>query len=174
MKAAWQTLPLTVRIESLMTLANAALAHDDKTKAIALLDEARPFLDDYDWSARLRLPLDARLAAIRHRAGDTERARSEADAALALYEAERSIITNIYRAGVLRPLAEAYFEMGDAATARAIYARALEEGVVNPNSRPRAEDLSDTCCSMARTGLEPDERMWDRIREIKKGLSHPW
>ena len=76
--------------------------------------------------------------------------------------------------GVLRPLAEAYLAQDDVATARTLYAQAVEAGVANPNSRPRAEDLSATCCSMALHGFEPDEALWARLVAVRASLAEPW
>jgi len=81
---------------------------------------------------------------------------------------------NIYRAGALRPLAEAYQSMGDTAAALTVFKKAVEEGVENPNSRPRVEDLSATCRSMALSGVEPDADLWARLREVFTGLGQPW
>lgn len=64
--------------------------------------------------------------------------------------------------------------MGDTAAALAVYKRAVEEGVHNPNSRPRAEDLSATCCSMALHGVEPDGSLWARMEDIRGRLGDPW
>ena len=111
---------------------------------------------------------------MRWRAGDESRARVDAEDLRRRYETQRERIVNIYRAEALHPLAEAYETMGDRITALAVYRRALEEGVVNPNSRPRAEDLAATCCSMAVHGVEPDEVVWTRIMEIAQGLGSPW
>jgi hypothetical protein len=52
--------------------------------------------------------------------------------------------------------------------------RFVEEGVENPNSRPRAEDLSATCRSMALHAVEPDADLWKRMRQIGDGLGPPW
>ena len=116
----------------------------------------------------------AQLAALRHRAGEKSQARVEVDAALAKFEAERQKIVNIDRAKTLRPIAEAYSSMSDASAALMVYKRALEEGVENPNSRPRAEDLAATLCSMALNRFEPDAQTWLRIVEICDGLGQPW
>jgi hypothetical protein len=64
--------------------------------------------------------------------------------------------------------------MGDEAGALFVYRQAVEEGVENPNSRPRAEDLSATCCSMALHAVEPDAELWKRIRQISEQLGDPW
>jgi hypothetical protein len=80
------------------------------------------------------------------------------EAALARYDAERDQIVNIYRATALRALAEALQTMGDGARSLAVYRRAVEEGNGNPNSRPRADDLTTTACSMALRGRRARRR----------------
>ena len=58
--------------------------------------------------------------------------------------------------------------------ASAEFTGAIEEGIENPNSRPRAQDLTTTCVSMAVHGVEPNEGIWIRVRQILDGLSDPW
>jgi hypothetical protein len=131
-------------------------------------------MDEYEWPLQHRIAVIGKLTALRFRAGDEETARSDADAALALFAEQGKNIVNIWRAGALRPLAQAYQVMGDTATALSVYKRAVDEGVDNPNSRPRAEDLSATCCSMALYAVQPDAELDTRIRQIKDGLADPW
>jgi len=173
-KGSWNKMPLPIRVELTMTLAGFALGHEDREKALALVNEGRALVDGAKWNPEDVIPLAARLAGLRWRAGDTDTARKEADSALALFESERAKIVDIFRAAVLRPLAEAYRSMGDAPAALAVYKRAVEAGVENPNSRPRAEDLSATCCSMALHEVEPDAALKTRMTEICNGLGPPW
>jgi tetratricopeptide (TPR) repeat protein len=173
-KASWERLPLFVRVELLMKLARCALDHGDRGEALELVNEAQALFESAAWPLEHRIPLAARLAALRFGAGDAARAREDADAALALFDAEGEQIVNIYRARALRPLAEAYQAFGDAAAALEVYRRAVEEGVGNPNSRPRALDLSATCLSMALHGVEPDAVLRARIRRISEELGPPW
>jgi hypothetical protein len=173
-KASWEKMPVMVRIELLMDLAGAALDHEDREKALALVDEAQLEMESGTWTPEFGVPLRAKLAGLRFRAGDEDRARSDADRALALYEAKLDTIVNIYRAGALRPLAEAYHAMGDGPAALAVYMKAVEAGVENPNSRPRAQDLSATCISMALHGIEPDADLWARMLQIFEDLGQPW
>ncbi len=173
-ETAWAKMPIQVRLDTLMALTNHALEHKDSPKALELVNAADKLLDSTQSSAESHVPLRAQLAALRFRVGDVERARKSADDALALYEKDGAKIVNMYRAGVLRPLAEAYQAMGDTAQARKVYAMALEEGVVNPNSRPRAEDLAATACSMAVHGVEPDAALKKRLAEVRAGLGNPW
>ena len=173
-KASWGRLPIPVRVELLLDMARSAVEHADDAHALELLDEMQLVLDGNRWAPEARIPLMARLAALRDRAGAREAARHDADAALALFGSEREAIVDIDRAGALRPLAEAYHSMGDTPAALAVYATALREGARNPNARPRAEDLSATCASMARTGVEPDAATRELIEHIRAGLGTPW
>ncbi|HVS10399.1 MAG TPA: hypothetical protein VMS76_11035 [Planctomycetota bacterium] len=174
MAAAWDRLPLAIRIELTMDMARSALDHGDRDKALELIGDAKSVLDGSKWTPEHGIPLVARLAELRSRAGDEGAARKDLTAALARFEVERDLIVDIYRAGALRALAEAYQGMGDAQSASRIYGKALEEGVHNPNSRPRAEDLSATCVSMALHGFEPEAELRARMLEIHAALGPPW
>jgi tetratricopeptide (TPR) repeat protein len=173
-KASWDKLPVFIRMELLMALSESALKHADQGKALELVNEAQRLMDASQWTLENRVPIAARLCAARFRAGDKEKAHADADALRCRFDAEGQTIVNIYRAGVLRPLAEAYQAMEDTARALEVYKKAVEAGVENPNSRPRAEDLAATCCSMAVHGVEPDAGLWQRMREIRSGLGDPW
>lgn len=173
-KTSWDKLPITVRVDLLVELAESALEHADRGKALELIGEVDAMMETAAWKPELRIPLLARLAGIRHRAGDEEGARKEADAALSIFEAERDKIFDYKRAETLRPVAEAYRTMGDTAAARKIYAKAVEEGALNVNARPRADDLTATCCSMALHAVEPDAELRARMQQIRSGLREPW
>ena len=173
-KTAWNPLPIAVRIDLLMEMTDSALDHLDQAKALALVNEAREFLDNHEWPPEYRFPMAAKLIALRFRAGDEKHAEADADELLSNFETEGKKIVNIYRAEALRPLAEAYQVMRKTAAALEVYKQVIEAGVENPNSRPRAEDLTATCCSMAVYAVEPDAELFDRIREIYDGLGDPW
>lgn len=173
-KSSWGKLPIMIRIELMMKLAQFSLDHQDQTKALQLVNDTQVIIDGSQWTPETRVPLMGRLARLRSLSGDVEKARAAADAALALFEAERDKIMGIDRAGALRPLAEAYQSMTDNAAALSVYKKAVEEGAENPNARPRAEDLSSTCCSMALRGVEPDTELWTRLHQIQGGLGQPW
>jgi tetratricopeptide (TPR) repeat protein len=173
-RAVWDSMPPFIQIEPLLELAGFALRHEDQVKALDLVNEAKAVMGGASWRPRVQVPLMARLAELRFRAGDEEQARIELKQALDLFEAKQSQIVNIYRAETLHPVAEAYQAMGETARALEIYGRAVEAGMENPNSRPRAEDLTATCCSMAVHAVEPDADLWGRIREIRDGLGDPW
>jgi tetratricopeptide (TPR) repeat protein len=167
-------LPALVRIELLMSLVEISLDNHDPAKALEFVTQSHQLLDSAQWRPEHRVALMAQLAVLRFRAGDQNTAITERGAALAFYETNRSSIVNIYRATALRRLAEAYQSMGDTDRSRSVYQLAVEEGMDNPNSRPRAEDLSATCCSMALSAVEPDAKLWKRLRQIHDGLGAPW
>ena len=166
--------PRQVGVDLLARLAGVALDHGDRQRALELAGEARALVDGATWLPEDHLPMLARLAALRSRAGEEEEARRALDAALATFEARREGIVDIDRAATLRPLAEAYLAVGDVQGARKVYTRAVEEGMQNPNSRPRAEDLSATCLSMALHGFEPDPRLRARLHQVRAALREPW
>jgi tetratricopeptide (TPR) repeat protein len=174
LRVSWNIMPVMVRIDLMTELTEFALEHKDQGKALELVNETQRLLESSKCTAEYRIPAMARLAGQRGRAGDTAKAQADADAALAMFHAERSKIMTIDRAGVLRSLAEAYHLMGNTITALDVYNAAVEEAAENPNSRPRALDLSAICRSMALHAVEPDAALWTRIRQIREGLGQPW
>jgi hypothetical protein len=173
-ESSWGRVPGMIRIELTIELAESALKHADASHALELVKGAHGILEEGRWLPRDLLPMAARLAKLRHRAGDSRGARTEADEALAAFDAQREEIPNVDRAGALRPLAEAYAAIGDAEAALGVYRKAVGEGIANSNSRPRVEDLAATCCSMAVADVAPDADLGARMKKIRAGLGEPW
>lgn len=171
----WVKLPVQVRIETLERLIESTLAYQDDAKALELLHQARLLIEGHAWLPEDRVVLTARLAVLRFRAGDPQRARREVDTALGFFEQNRVRIESMYRAGALRPIAEAYDQMGDRSAALRTFKLSLEESLENPNSRPRANDFVALCVSMARHAIEPDQALSARLAEVlAKELREPW
>ena len=103
---------------------------------------------------------------------------SEAQALLAgeleTYGRTSSGIVDIDRADFLRPLAEALARADERERALMTWQLALEAGRLNPNARPRAEDLCLTCLSMIRSDVEPTPDMLRTCEAIRDGLKAPW
>jgi hypothetical protein len=167
-------MPISVRIDLLTELIGFALDHSDKAKALELVEETESIVESISEQPRFSIPLKAKLAGLRFRAGDEQGAQKEAQKILNLFNTEREKIVNIYRATMLRSIAESYWTMGDTVMAIEIYKRAIETGIENPNSRPRAEDLTATCCSMALHNVKPDVELFSRIHKILDNLGDPW
>ncbi|MCB9892027.1 MAG: hypothetical protein H6832_17825 [Planctomycetes bacterium] len=167
-------LPLEIRIDFLLELSDAASRHDDKDEAARIVKSTTGLLHEGRWLPENEVPLRARVAIAMARAGDPTRARSELETTEQFYEDKLDTIVDIYRGQCLRAIAEAWQALGDHTRALAAYARAAEAGTLNPNSRPRADDLAATCCSLAITNCEPDAALWKRLEEIRDGLGDPW
>ena len=173
MRGYWSRMPIPERLKLIMRLADVAVGKEDAAAALGYLDEAQGVVDSTRWLPRHLLPVQAELAVMRFNAGDEAGGRSGLRTALSTYDTEWVDMTDIWRAGALRPVAEGFDRTGDAEQAALVYARVLEDGNVNPNVKPRAEDLAATCCSMALFGFEPDEAAWARMRELRVGLAQP-
>ncbi|HSV26861.1 MAG TPA: hypothetical protein VLH60_03115 [Sedimentisphaerales bacterium] len=167
-------LPVQVRADLYILMAEAALNHSDNTKCLALIKEIQLAVSEQEWPVEQYVPLMGRLIELRYRAGDVETARREADRCIKLFESRKDEMVNLYRAPTLRAIAQAYQVMGDSAKALSVYRQVVEEGLANPNSRPRAQELSATCISMALYGVEPDAELMGRIHQIRDGLGEPW
>ncbi|MFM8731839.1 MAG: hypothetical protein ACKOGJ_04850, partial [Phycisphaerales bacterium] len=116
----------------------------------------------------------ATIAVARTRLGDRDAARAALRALRTTFERRREEVVNLRRATSWRALATAFMGLGDRADAEACFAAALEDGALNPNARPRAEDLCMTLLAMARCGFVPTESMERRIDAIRAGLADPW
>ncbi|MBK8098715.1 MAG: hypothetical protein IPK26_16505 [Planctomycetes bacterium] len=166
--------PATVRLDATVRLAEIALEHDEVGKAIALLDELQPIVEGGTWLPEDHAAMRARLAVVRHRCGLRERARADLDVASREFESARSQVNSVFLGIGHRPLAEAWARCGDQARALAIFRQAVTDAVVNPNSRPRAEDLVATCVAMALADVPPDAELSTRLRQVAAGLADPW
>lgn len=170
----WSPLPYRIRIEVAEEFARSSMRHGDLDGAKEHLEIAEGFLAGSGWLAEDRIAIIGRLARLRAELGDREGAKRRVDEALSLFGEARASIIDIHRGAALRPVAEACVAIGDADAAQAAYRLAVDEGAINPNARPRAEDLSAAYASMARVGFEPSEELRARMREIREGLTAPW
>jgi tetratricopeptide (TPR) repeat protein len=162
-------LPPDLRLAALVAVAKTAVDHADPTTALAVVRQARELAATVPQA----LHVPAQLAALRWRAGERDEARADFEQALRGYQDQREQMRQTKRADLLRPFAEASHAMADP-QAGSLYELVVEEGMENPNSRPRAEDVAATCVSMAVHAFEPDAKLWARLREIVTGLGDPW
>jgi tetratricopeptide (TPR) repeat protein len=166
--------PAQIRLETRLELAREAAELGDPAEASTQVAHARAVLDAGKWLPEDRVPLTARVAAARFAAGDAETARRELTEAQHAYDEGREQIPDFWRGGALRPVAEACVAVGEREQALKLYRRAAEEGIQNPNARPRTEDLVATCLSMARQDVQPDAELVRRLRATREGLADPW
>lgn len=172
--SSWDDIPVFIRIDLILRMSESALSHIDKARATHLTQRAADEYNNATWKPRHGIPVQARVAALTYRAGERNKAESLAEEALMNYREKEKSIVNIYRADTLVPLAEAYATMGNSSQALKLFRQALDAGFVNPNSRPRAEDLAMICCSMVKRDIEPSPTLWEHLRERRNQLGDPW
>ncbi|MDF7800804.1 hypothetical protein P4C99_15120 [Pontiellaceae bacterium B1224] len=170
----WNKLPYLNRIDLLVTMTETAQQAGDLETAQHLADVAQAMVDESVWPTEYHVQVLAKMADLRMMCEQPELAAEELQKAVGIFSEKRAEIIDIFRTEALLPVAEAYTRLGDLSNARKIYALAVEEAVVNSNSRPRAEDLCQIGLSMAQCEVEPDAALWNRMDEIKAGLGDPW
>jgi hypothetical protein len=166
-KAVFPRLSGFARIDLLLDMARIALGHGNRDEAQALARDAGQVLQTCRWRLDDQIPLTARVGEWTFRAGDEEGGRAGIQAALDLFEANREDFRGVRRARLLRPIAEAYQGIGEAATALGLYERAVEQGYSNPAIRARIDVVVDICCSMALHGAEPGADLLARLRDMR-------
>ncbi len=167
-------LPLDLQVTYTVDFARVLSANGQKDRAIAQMKRSAELFAATKFLAEDVAPLGCSIARARIEMGDVETARAELHALRAQFDARRSEIVDLRRARSLRSLAEAFEEVGDRESAMACYAAAVEEGCMNPNARPRAEDLCATCISLALARVIPTPGVRTRIDLARVALVDPW
>lgn len=166
--------PLQVHAEAKIDLGLTAVDHGDREHALGFAAEAKALLDGKPLDLRQDLPLRSRIATLRWKAGEEESAVRSLDALVEVFLDKNHLIADVFCADALRPVAEAYAGMGQAAAAESTYLLVLEQGLRNINSRPRLEDTLHTALSLAKGGHEASEQLLGAVGEAFAGLGDPW
>ena len=167
-------LPFDLQVKYGIDLADHLHKNLKRDLAILKLDKATEIFSATTFLPEDVAPLGAMIARARIRMGDEQSARVLLQRFYKEHSTRREGIVNLRRATSLRALAEGFCELGDRDDAIACYTWALEEGTINPNARPRAEDLGATCISMAEYGISPTPDLMHRIDTIRNSLTDPW
>lgn len=176
-KASREALPYFIQYKLMVKLTESSIKHNDLPKALQLAGEIQALIDGQNWPLMHHVAMQAKLAQLRFNAGDRETAALQADAALNLFlkdSSDRSRIITIEKAEALVPLAETYQAMGNRDKTLHIYKLAVQAAVENPNSRPRAEDITDILCSLALHAVEPDAELKTAVSRQIAELGDPW
>lgn len=174
LSGAFPGLPLDLQVRYRVQLAEVLYSRGYKELAKTEVDCASALFKATVFLPEDTAPLGAVIVKARFRMGDADSARSELRALRAAYNAQSDLIVNLRRAASLRALAEGFLLLGDSDDAVESYKAALDAGAINPNARPRAEDLSATCVSMAMSGFQPSPEFMLRIDNLRAGLVDPW
>ncbi|MBU3727923.1 MAG: hypothetical protein FGM37_01555 [Phycisphaerales bacterium] len=167
-------LPPDIRIANLLALAEIAESAGHRDRAVPMVEAAEAVLNSGTWMPEDEIVQIAAIALGKHAIGRSDEARTDLAQALAAFDERRDSIIDIYRAAPLRAVAVTQARMGQAKEALQTFRRAVEEGTGNPNARPRAEDLAETCVAMSVSGVDPGDEGRRRIRQIREGLKDPW
>lgn len=167
-------LPPNLRLDAIAPMVGHYLDAEDLDGARNVIVRMAEILDGARWRTEDKVPQMARIAELHVDTGDEERARQELQQALELYQSGREDIFDINRCESLRPIALGFYKLGDREQGEGLLAVAVEEGVENPNARPRCDDLVATCVALAARGVEPSPALMARLREISAGLVDPW
>ena len=170
----WKQVPLVPRMELLDLFARGDVENGAPVLAQAKINRIEEMVRTNKVLLEDQVALRARVALLRGLAGQGEAGVAMADEALAKYDEVRESINSIWRGRALRPLAEAYASLGQRMIASDLYERALAEAVVNPNSRPRVEDLVKISMSIARSGIEPTRSLEQALERVANGVGEPW
>ncbi|NBV63126.1 MAG: hypothetical protein EBR71_01365 [Planctomycetes bacterium] len=173
-RAALPALPPALQIDVHLQLADALDEVGQHQACMQELQTATTMVQEGDFLPDTLGPLARDVARARARHGDASGAREMLGDMLKRYEQSPTAMVDIERADYLRALAEALHDLGDREAAMHAWTLALEAGSVNPNARPRAEDLCLTMLSMVRSSAEPTDGMRARMTDIQSGLKAPW
>ncbi len=172
--AAFKGLPLDLQVGYRAAVAQRLATLGHAVEAKEQLSRAAQVCATTTFQAEDIVPLGVVVARTRIRLGDRDGARKDLQRLRGEYAVHRNGIVDLRRGASLRALAEAYAELGERDRSLLLYAEALDAGALNPNARPRAEDLSATCLSMAVSRTEPTPEMLRRTQEIRASLADPW
>ena len=167
-------LPFDLQVSMALGVAGALREAGRADDAWAEVRRASATFDRAGFEARTMATVGVPIAEEELRLGDRGAALARIDALRGAFEARREEVTDLLRATTHRALAEGYMLCGERGKAALCYAEALREGSLNPNARPRANDLCETLVSMARTGFVPDTDMGRTIASVRAGLGDPW
>ncbi len=172
--ASWGQVPLVPRIEILERFIQGDLEHGAFPLASEKIDRMERLVLGNKVLLEDQVALRARVARLRGLAGEAEAGRAMADQGLAKYDELRDSINSIWRGRALRPLAVAYQTLGEELLAGDLFERALVEAQVNPNSRPRVEDLVKTSIAVAAAGVVPSSSLLQALERCARSLGEPW
>jgi tetratricopeptide (TPR) repeat protein len=167
-------LPVDLRIDANLQLAGTFRELGRKTDARTRLEAAIATFASAELLPEDEVPIGAMIVEARIADGDVAGAAAELRRLREQFDARRSEIMTTRLARSLRALGVAWARAGDPAMARQAFRDALDAGLVNPNGRPRAEDLVATCIAMATSGTTPDPFTAQKIEAVRKQLGEPW
>ncbi|VGO11679.1 hypothetical protein PDESU_00224 [Pontiella desulfatans] len=168
------SMPVMYRVEWLHGMALSAFGHGDAAVARSLYIESSLLISEGSFKPRLFFPLKAENIITSHKLGFREEASEAADLLYGEYARFEGNIYNIHRADVLCAVGEMFVAIGRMDRAEEVYLNALDQAGVNPNSRPRVEDLNLIACSLIKHDVPLTSGLHEKMDGFVGSLGAPW
>ena len=168
------SMPIIFRVDWALTMAETAYKYSEIESSNQFFEQARLLLANNVLRPRLFFPLQTNVIKTGLTIGKGELAIELSHALYdQFYELENGIF-NIHRADVLVACAESFAYVGLHDLAEEAYVITMEKMVINPNSRPRIEDLTVLMRSIVKSEIEVSKAIIDGVEKIILGLGDPW
>lgn len=168
------SMPVMFRVKWMHKMAVAAHNHGDAQTAERHYHEASLFIAEGAFRPRIFFPLKASNLVTAYKLDFPEEALEGADLLYEEYKSIKDSVFSIHRAEVLCAIAEAFTVMEKTDRAAAVYVDALEQAGINPNSRPRAEDLNLIVLSLIENDVPLSPVLLENIDGLISSLGEPW
>ncbi len=168
------SMPIMYRVEWLHDMALAADENGDAELARSFYHEASLFISQSEFRPRLFFPLKASNIITAHKLQFEDEALEAAKLLYKTYGESEGSIYNIHRADVLCSIGEVFAFIGKMDRAEQVYLNALDQAVVNPNSKPRLEDLNLITLSLVEYDVPLTPSLNEEMNGLIKSLGTPW
>lgn len=168
------SMPIMYRIDWLLSMSVVAHKNGKQDIAFELHDQAVNLLAANPVRPRLFFPLKSKIIISNFKIGRTEEASVQSLELYALYQVEEGSIFNIHRADVLVACAEALDAVGLIDDAIAVFKEAVENSMINPNSRPRIEDLTVIMSSILDASIIKLGDIESDLLRLMESVGEPW
>lgn len=167
-------MPVMFRIEWLHHMAIAAFGQGDEEAAEQFYHEASVLIANSEFRPKLFFPMKASNIITAYRLNYQDDALEAAGLLFEKYKESEQRIVDINRADALCPIGEAYAYMKQEDSAEQVYLYALDQAVINPNSRPRLEDLNLIVISLIEYDVSLTPGLHEKIDGLVSSLGSPW
>ncbi|MGF1572413.1 MAG: hypothetical protein ACFCU1_05010 [Sumerlaeia bacterium] len=162
--------PANLYIKFTLKLAETKAAEGDADSAMKSVEVAKAYLFQEGWEVHNQYPLIGKLVETTHRIGQPEAALQLADAAWDSLIEQREDIASMWLGQAYRPMAEAYAAIGKPARALNVLKLSFEDGIKNPNIRPRSTDFVANCITLAELDFQGTEELLPLVQRIHHEL----
>ncbi len=167
--------PIFFQIDVLNSLAEICVRRGDNQRAMEIVACTESLINHQLLAPRFFISETAKLIVLRFKvAVKSQAATRDIDHLMEYYRDKRGVIVNIDRASLVCRMAEIYHLIGMKDTALDIYSQAIDEAMVNPNSRPRSQDICSICCSLALNNVKPSDALLVKLEKAISQLGSPW